>query len=446
MTNPNNNEQEDHHQQEPTASSSEEDSIESSQSVQINTLVIEYLLFRRVDCVVDELLKSLPFDTDSLTVKVRLVINMLNETKQQITNEQELNDRLSLIETCVEKVISLVANRREDFASIFENASFTVQAYLNKLNKWWKGFKEHNDYQEKYSCFLAIVKYINVLGNYIQAPKLYSVLHDYETFCHQQQEQQQEPRSVVGSAKKKSIASSSSTPHRGATTETTSHASARKTSVSNLPIHTDSLEQQFTEPCTALSLGNPVREDTNLFIAKRKSEPVQKKLLTLALADVGTPKQKQPRRLNERHSDAKKVVLNRELASDSEEEPPLRVPPKATVKQHLKAQQSPSKKPKGETSRSVFEEYSDDEDTERALFHKPPQKRPKKITSSKPRQKKVFWSEEEVDALLAGYKRFGGNWAKILAHYKKMFNPVRDSLSLRDKYRNLVKYGYIEEE
>ncbi|KAF0974484.1 hypothetical protein FDP41_006516 [Naegleria fowleri] len=448
MTNPSNpQEQTDrhhHHQQELTASSSDEDSTESSLSVQINTLVIEYLLYRRIDSVVDELLKSLPFDTNSLNVKVRLVINMLNETSQQITNEQDLNDRLNLIETCVEKVISLIQNRKDDFARIFENASFTVLAYMKKLNKWWKAFKEESNYEERYSCLLSIVKYINILGNYIQPPKLYSILQDYEKH---EQENQEQP-SFVRTSPKKSI---TSTPRGGGGASSSEsmngHASARRTSISNLPIHSDSLEQ-FNEPCTAMALGNPVKEDTNLFIAKRKSEPVQKKLLTLALSEVGTPKKKQPRRLNERHSDAKKVKVNRELASDSEEEPPVKVPPKATVKQHLRSQQSPSKKQKGDTSTNVFEEYSDEEDTERVLFHKPAQKKPKKITSdsSKPRQKKVFWSEEEVDALLAGYKRFGGNWAKILATYKKMFNPVRDSLSLRDKYRNLVKYGYIEED
>ena len=53
---------------------------------------------------------------------------------------------------------------------------------------------------------------------------------------------------------------------------------------------------------------------------------------------------------------------------------------------------------------------------------------------------RVPWSKEEEDNLIAGYKRFGNNWVKILQHYK--FNN-RTNVNLKDKVRNLQKKGIL---
>lgn len=57
-------------------------------------------------------------------------------------------------------------------------------------------------------------------------------------------------------------------------------------------------------------------------------------------------------------------------------------------------------------------------------------------------QKKVTWGEEEIKTLRAGYKELGTSknpWATILSTYKEKFHPVRTSVHLKDKWRNLSK-------
>ncbi len=54
----------------------------------------------------------------------------------------------------------------------------------------------------------------------------------------------------------------------------------------------------------------------------------------------------------------------------------------------------------------------------------------------KPQKKKVKFSVQETEYLMAGIKRYGfGNWAVILSKYP--FHPSRDKVSLKDKARNL---------
>ena len=56
------------------------------------------------------------------------------------------------------------------------------------------------------------------------------------------------------------------------------------------------------------------------------------------------------------------------------------------------------------------------------------------------RLKRVKWTDQEVSALRQGVTRYGeGRWAVILREYATSFNPVRISVDLKDKWRNLSK-------
>lgn len=66
------------------------------------------------------------------------------------------------------------------------------------------------------------------------------------------------------------------------------------------------------------------------------------------------------------------------------------------------------------------------------------QTRPRKRRRPPVRRKTVRWSQREVDALLAGVRAHGvGKWAAILRH-SQVFNGVRTSVDLKDKWRNLT--------
>lgn len=66
------------------------------------------------------------------------------------------------------------------------------------------------------------------------------------------------------------------------------------------------------------------------------------------------------------------------------------------------------------------------------------QTRPRKRRRPPARRKTVRWSQHEVDALLAGVRAHGvGKWAAILRH-SQVFNGVRTSVDLKDKWRNLT--------
>lgn len=56
--------------------------------------------------------------------------------------------------------------------------------------------------------------------------------------------------------------------------------------------------------------------------------------------------------------------------------------------------------------------------------------------------KKVSWTTIEIEALKIGHKEFGEHknpWASILQKYKDKFDPVRTSVHLKDKWRNLTR-------
>lgn len=56
------------------------------------------------------------------------------------------------------------------------------------------------------------------------------------------------------------------------------------------------------------------------------------------------------------------------------------------------------------------------------------------------RLRRVKWRKHEVEALKKGVERYGiGRWAVILREYAKDFDPVRISVDLKDKWRNIFK-------
>lgn len=53
-------------------------------------------------------------------------------------------------------------------------------------------------------------------------------------------------------------------------------------------------------------------------------------------------------------------------------------------------------------------------------------------------RRKHFWSLEEMSNLREGVEKYGvGNWVSILENFR--FQPYRNNVSLKDKWRNLVK-------
>ncbi len=60
------------------------------------------------------------------------------------------------------------------------------------------------------------------------------------------------------------------------------------------------------------------------------------------------------------------------------------------------------------------------------------------LAASGRKRSRVFWTKQEEENLIEGIKQFGvGRWSEILNRYE--FNPCRDAIALRDKWRNLTK-------
>lgn len=54
-----------------------------------------------------------------------------------------------------------------------------------------------------------------------------------------------------------------------------------------------------------------------------------------------------------------------------------------------------------------------------------------------------MWSQAAVDSLLKGVNKHGeGKWKQIKDEYSHVF-PTMDNVAIKDKWRNLVKYGYV---
>lgn len=63
------------------------------------------------------------------------------------------------------------------------------------------------------------------------------------------------------------------------------------------------------------------------------------------------------------------------------------------------------------------------------------------IPEKKP--KRVQWSEDEMDYVRDGVRRFGvGDWAQIRDYYP-FAEAHNSSVSIKDKYRNMLKNGQM---
>jgi hypothetical protein len=75
----------------------------------------------------------------------------------------------------------------------------------------------------------------------------------------------------------------------------------------------------------------------------------------------------------------------------------------------------------------------------RNIVRTDPQKR---VVATNPYHRKVPWTTEEIEALRAGHREMGRDknpWANILIRFKGKFHPVRTSVHLKDKWRNLSR-------
>lgn len=401
-------------------------------SLKCNAFIIEYILYKKVDYLVEDLLRELPYDRDNVNLRTRLIISQLNGLWEEVEQEDKVDgDRIGFIVSSVTALLGLLDERKQTFAEFFQEATFSADAYSKKIKKWLTSFINADTYELKYQSLEALVKYFNILGNYLGEPKLYSLLNQPK----QIQEETQSNDAVMNEPQIPQI------------------------TVDSLP----------DEPCTYLGLKNTgisTSEETTIFIterlfnARKPSKPIpqvpekaprQEELTqqptqqvvaasTQSNQDEQAKKRKptanannlKKKRLMDSQKDAKRVVIIREFASSEDDEDiPIT---RASKLQRPRSKSDTNGKSK---KKSVFEDSSSsEEETERVLF-KPRKK------SKDTKQKKVFWTDDEVNALLKGFKMYGTQWARILAEFKKTFHPNRDSLSLRDKYRNMEKYGQI---
>lgn len=66
--------------------------------------------------------------------------------------------------------------------------------------------------------------------------------------------------------------------------------------------------------------------------------------------------------------------------------------------------------------------------------------------SQQVRPKRKRWSQAEVDALQKGYKEFSALpnvWVMIKSKYANVLSQ-RSNVDIKDKYRNLLKYGKLD--
>jgi hypothetical protein len=157
-------------------------------------------------------------------------------------------------------------------------------------------------------------------------------------------------------------------------------------------------------------------------------------------------KRKKRRESNQNSGENEQLRKKRKLSDKHESATQLKFKP---LEADDEQDESKNKKGKERLPREQdIEQFSDVSDNERRI------ERANKVVAEariatktknkKQGTKKTPWSENEVKHLLDGIRRYGlGNWSTILSKYK--FDSVRDSISLRDKYRNMVKAGLIVE-
>ena len=55
-----------------------------------------------------------------------------------------------------------------------------------------------------------------------------------------------------------------------------------------------------------------------------------------------------------------------------------------------------------------------------------------------------MWSQAAVDALIKGVNKCGeGKWKQITKDECSHVFPTMDNVAIKDKWRNLIKYGYV---
>ncbi|EFC40853.1 predicted protein [Naegleria gruberi] len=147
-------------------------------SLKCNAFIIEYILYKKVDYLVEDLLRELPYDRDNVNLRTRLIISQLNGLWEEVEQEDKVDgDRIGFIVSSVTALLGLLDERKQTFAEFFQEATFSADAYSKKIKKWLTSFINADTYELKYQSLEALVKYFNILGNYLGEPKLYSLLN-----------------------------------------------------------------------------------------------------------------------------------------------------------------------------------------------------------------------------------------------------------------------------
>jgi hypothetical protein len=109
-------------------------------------------------------------------------------------------------------------------------------------------------------------------------------------------------------------------------------------------------------------------------------------------------------------------------------------PDEAELKRRADAEPPAEQKPNGGASRIRFHNSDSDSDEYENVYEQPP---PQK------RQKRIPFTDEEIQAIKDGVKRFGvGQWQKIKEHSGGRLN-IRSGVQIKDKYRNMVRTNQI---
>uniref|UniRef100_A0A7S3PMB1 Myb-like domain-containing protein n=1 Tax=Aplanochytrium stocchinoi TaxID=215587 RepID=A0A7S3PMB1_9STRA len=150
-------------------------------------------------------------------------------------------------------------------------------------------------------------------------------------------------------------------------------------------------------------------------LPEKKSEEKIEEEVGLAAEEKG---EKKPEEKNEDEAGLAEEKNEEEKKEDTEEAPPAVAAETATPA-------AEEKKPK--------KQLTDEERKKRRRSANASHFRPQKKT------KRLFWSQEEVDALLRGVEVIGpGKWTKIKQEYPVVF-ASRTSLDLKDKWRNIER-------
>lgn len=110
----------------------------------------------------------------------------------------------------------------------------------------------------------------------------------------------------------------------------------------------------------------------------------------------------------------------------------------------VRRRKSTKKEPKRSELISSIENSSEDDDA--AMAKKTDIKQEKKVKQEIKQERKVngkrIWTSEETVYLVVGVKLYGkGSWQRIFTEFRSKFQAGRNTVDLKDKYRNLDKPG-----